>query len=626
MVGMKSQRLIGQIRGLLDRGSFNHVTDAQLLDLVCGDRDANAAFETLVRRHGPSVLRTCRRVLGDHGDADDAFQATFLVLARSAGSLQPAHSVGPWLLGVARRIALKARTAASRRRYHERQTAVSIEFDSQPRFELSQTLRQEVDCLPEHLRAPIVLCYFERLSYKSAAEKLGVTEATVRGRLVKARRLLKARLARDPDAISARSRRRPTASLEYHVPLILLDATTRAAIAFTNRAADKSKVAPAVFKMAEGALKMLFMTRIMHVLAVTVLGAAGAAVVGLQTNVAQVAEAHPAQPANPVQAAPKREAHRDILIQAESIRTIAENDRVSVDGPGTLSLWVDRRLLTNKIDDPAKGARSEPALLRISWTGRMHFIGRTTDAEGRPTCSADFQGQITAQMDDAQIQCEERMRVYMMQPVPLERVQIALKGPASDNLAHHPQTKIAGIQAKRNVIVTGRVVNAAQSAPLHQQRLEAHDALAYDRRKGSYRIDGKGKLILFERASAAPAPANGLKPALQQTEISFSDGMTARVGTDNEADTIAHEAEFFGATVIWTGVAQPTTKADRDGDTSQEGYLSADRLKLSLEPHDPAAHFAQPRARYIKAFGNVQIIGGDMSIQSNEASFRFPAD
>ena len=277
---------------------------------------------------------------------------------------------------------------------------------------------------------------------------------------------------------------------------------------------------------------------------------------------AQVAEAHPAQPANPVQAEPKRETPRDILIQAESIRTIAENDQVSVDGPGTLSLWVDRGLLTNRLDDLAKGTHGEPVLLKISWTGKMHFIGRTTDAEGRLSCSADFHGQITAQMDDAQIHCEELMRVQMTQPVPLKHVQIALKGAASDSLAHHPQTKIAGIQAKRNVVVIGRVVNPAQSALLHQQRLEAHDAMAYDRRKGSYRIDGKGKLILFERASAAPAPAKGPKPALHRTDISFSNGMIARLGTGNEADTIAHEAEFFGATVIWMGVAETTTKAD----------------------------------------------------------------
>ena len=284
MVGMKTQRAIGQIRGLLDRGAFGHLTDAQLLELVCNKRDADDAFNTLVLRHGPSVFCTCRRILGDHGDSDDAFQATFLVLARSARSLHPAQSVGPWLQGVARRIALKARTAASRRRYHERQRAVSIAFDQKPYFELSQTLREELDRLPEHLRAPVVLCYFERLSYKAAAEKLGVTAATVRGRLVKVRGLLKQRLSPDPDAVSAHSRRGSSTSLEHHVPMILLDATTRAAIAFANRAADKSRIASSVLKMAEGALKMLFMTRILRVLAVTVLGAAGAAVVGLQTN------------------------------------------------------------------------------------------------------------------------------------------------------------------------------------------------------------------------------------------------------------------------------------------------------------------------------------------------------
>ena len=169
----------------------------------------------------------------------------------------------------------------------------------------------------------------------------------------------------------------------------------------------------------------------------------------------------------------------------------------------------------------------------------------------------------------------------------------------------------------------GRIVNLAEIGLLHQQRLEAHDAMIYDRRKGSYRIDGKGKLILFERPSAVPAPAKGPKPALQRTEISFSNGMIARLGTGNEADTIAHEAEFFGATVIWTGVAETTTKADPDVHTSHESYLTADNLKFSSEPRDPAAHSAQPRSHCIKAFGNVRLSGGDTSIQSDEAFFLF---
>ncbi len=196
MVGMKSRGVIGLVQGLLARGALGHLSDAQILEQFCLNRsDANLAFETLVLRHGPSVLRICRRLLGDRGEADDAFQATFLVLARRAGSLHPHDSLGPWLQGVARRIAMKARTAAIRRRFHEQRSAVPIVFDpGEARFDIDQPLREAVDRLPEQLRAPILLCYFERMTYKSAAVTLGIPEATVRGRLVKARDLLRQRL------------------------------------------------------------------------------------------------------------------------------------------------------------------------------------------------------------------------------------------------------------------------------------------------------------------------------------------------------------------------------------------------------------------------------------------------
>ena len=149
MVGMNPQRAFSPIHGLLERGAIGHLTDGQLLELFSRKRDADIAFEALVLRHGPAVLCTCRMVLGDRGEADDAFQATFLVLARRAGSLRLAESVGPWLQGVVRRISLKARMAAIRRRVHERRSAVSILLDPKPRVDFSETLREAVGRLPE---------------------------------------------------------------------------------------------------------------------------------------------------------------------------------------------------------------------------------------------------------------------------------------------------------------------------------------------------------------------------------------------------------------------------------------------------------------------------------------------
>ena len=260
MVGTRSQQAIARVERLFDHGALGHLSDAQLLDLFRRNCDANAAFEVLVLRHGPLVRRTCRRILGDPGQADDAFQATFLVLARRAGSVHPANSLGPWLQAVARRIGLKARTAAIRRRYHEQRSAIRLSCDPAPRVDSSEILREEVDRLPEHLRAP-----------------------------------------------------------------------------------------------------------------------------------------------------------------------------VSVDGPGTLSLWVDRGFLMNTLEVPANGPGSEPVLLKIRWSGKMQLTGRTKDAAGRPSCRIQFDGQPHAEMVGGLIYCEERMIVHTTQPVPLAACNSRRTGPRRRN-------------------------------------------------------------------------------------------------------------------------------------------------------------------------------------------------
>jgi RNA polymerase sigma factor (sigma-70 family) len=180
-------------------------TDGQLLEAFITRRD-EAAFETLVRRHGPMVLSTCRRILGNYPDAEDAFQAAFLVLVRKAASVRPREMVGGWLYGVAYRAALKARTAAARRRARE-QTMRNL---PEPRTlekslgeDLLPLLDQELHRLPEKLRLPVVLCDLEGKTRKEAALQLGWPEGTVAGRLAQARALLARRLTRQGLPVSA---------------------------------------------------------------------------------------------------------------------------------------------------------------------------------------------------------------------------------------------------------------------------------------------------------------------------------------------------------------------------------------------------------------------------------------
>jgi RNA polymerase sigma factor (sigma-70 family) len=197
--------VLRHIRQLYSLGALGGTTDARLLAQFLDGRDAGAevAFEVLVERHGPMVFDVCRRVLRDEHAAEDAFQATFLVLARKAGSLWVKDSLGSWLHGVAHRVASRARSDAIRRRQHERQAvdrsgAAAID-DAMPdmfRSDAEVVLSEEVARLPEKYRAPTVLCYLESMSYEAAASRLGLTESTVRGRLARARERLRSRLTR----------------------------------------------------------------------------------------------------------------------------------------------------------------------------------------------------------------------------------------------------------------------------------------------------------------------------------------------------------------------------------------------------------------------------------------------
>src|SRR5262249_44488452 len=160
------------------------------------DQQDEAAFEALVRRHGPLVLDVCRAVLCNEADVEDAFQATFLVLAQKAGSIRKTESLASWLHGVAYRVACKARTAFARRNKHERSTtgARAAQPDNLAWNELRQVVHEELNALSERHRAPLVLCYLEGKTQDEAAGLLGVAKSTLKERLERGRALLRARL------------------------------------------------------------------------------------------------------------------------------------------------------------------------------------------------------------------------------------------------------------------------------------------------------------------------------------------------------------------------------------------------------------------------------------------------
>jgi RNA polymerase sigma factor (sigma-70 family) len=171
--------------------------DGDLLNRYLDGQD-EAAFAELVRRHGPMVLGVARSVLADAHEAEDVFQAAFLVLARRAASIRRRESVASFLHGVALRLAHRARAGAGRRHERERQAAVagaSMPADLTGR-ELREVLHAEMARLPEHYRAALVLCYLEELTQDEAARHLGASPATVKGRLDRGRAMLRRRLTR----------------------------------------------------------------------------------------------------------------------------------------------------------------------------------------------------------------------------------------------------------------------------------------------------------------------------------------------------------------------------------------------------------------------------------------------
>src|SRR5713101_5830919 len=182
------------------------LTDGQLLEGFVTRRD-EAAFEALVRRHGPMVLGVCRRVIGHEADAEDAFQAAFLVLVRRAASIVPREKVGNWLDGVAYRTALEARTMLIRRRNKEKQMTDMLDSKIASKVEwqeLAELLDQELSRLPDKYRLPVVLCELEGRSRKEVARQLGMPEGTLSSRLAAARKMLARRLKglSEPEALA----------------------------------------------------------------------------------------------------------------------------------------------------------------------------------------------------------------------------------------------------------------------------------------------------------------------------------------------------------------------------------------------------------------------------------------
>jgi RNA polymerase sigma factor (sigma-70 family) len=256
--------VIQQLRTASERDGVGR-TDGELLTRFLNQRD-NDALAGLVERHAPMVWGVCRRILRNHHDAEDAFQATFIVLVRKAASVVPREMVGNWLYGVAYQTAVRLRAIAVKRGVRETQVIEMPEpVVAEARGDdLLLLLDQELSCLPEKYRVMIVLCDLESKTRIEVARQLGIPEGTVASRLARAREMLAKRLARHGVAVSggslaaALSQTAALASLPTSVVSSTIELTTLLA---TGKAV--SVISSPVAALTEGVLKAMFLKKIM---------------------------------------------------------------------------------------------------------------------------------------------------------------------------------------------------------------------------------------------------------------------------------------------------------------------------------------------------------------------------
>lgn len=265
MAGHQSGTYVQPIAALFAAGTTIGLADAELLDRFEGGEgeSARVAFEALVERHGPMVFRVCRGVLRDAHDSEDAFQATFLVLARKARSIRRRDSLSAWLHGVAYHVATSARSTADRRRSHERKAG-----ESRPKSggggdwdDLGAVVHEELDRLPDRYRTAVSLCYLEGLTQHEAAERMGWPLGTLQSRLARGRERLRVRLTRRGLAPSVALAASSFAidGAQAAVPAALASSTARLAM---SRPLAVGAFPAAVKILAEGVVRSMLLTQL----------------------------------------------------------------------------------------------------------------------------------------------------------------------------------------------------------------------------------------------------------------------------------------------------------------------------------------------------------------------------
>jgi RNA polymerase sigma factor (sigma-70 family) len=378
---MASGPVIRRIESLFEGGSVAGLSDRQLLERFNARRDATGevAFAALVTRYGPMVLHVCRHLLGDVHDAEDAFQAVFLVLARKARSIGDPDLLDNWLYGVALRTARKARVSRARQRKNEEGTirkrlgsgsraSIVVESTVSPAVqpvlarEEFEALHGEIARLPGSFRLPVLLCYFEGLTLDEAARRLRWPAGTVRSRLARAREKLHRRLLSRGIVLSATALTAVLSprSASAHISSLLCDTTTKAAIQFAAGSANHGVISTAVTALAHEVLKAMLINKLkLTVLTLLMLGAVATGAGYLGQSLA--------------------------VVKDEPVRNLANQPR------------------------PA----AQPDVLRQDTKlGRMTVSGRVLDPAGKPVAGSPVE--VVGQPRAPQVGADERMDAYVV--------------------------------------------------------------------------------------------------------------------------------------------------------------------------------------------------------------------
>jgi RNA polymerase sigma factor (sigma-70 family) len=359
--------LLQMLRGVVEDPRVKELPDRELLRLFSNGQD-EAAFQGLLRRHGPMVLDVCRNVLGNDAEAEDAFQATFLILAQKAASIRKTASVGSWLHGVAYRTALKARAEFARRQKHENrkssQTKPALSDDLSWR-DVQQVVHAELDRLSERYRAPLVLCYLQGKTQDEAALVLGVSKTTLKKHLESARSLLRARLVRRGlgPALLLLAGAWPGAKASAALPPALVSSTVKAATRLAAGHAAAGLVSTKVAALTEKVLKAMFLTKVRITTAVVLAFAmvtlfGGWAIRGHRESGGAVAAAPAPGPDKPAPANKDGEAPKPADAKKDENPLQGEWAKTETKQSGRIRLVFDGK------PNPASGSKS----LVIRWT------------------------------------------------------------------------------------------------------------------------------------------------------------------------------------------------------------------------------------------------------------------